>query len=162
MRHTRISNNNGAFASVVNECERTRDLSSLFQVFFCECVCSSRLLTHSVEKYPATLDIVVRLLICKNHHIWLVIQPVRSCILKYKWHTPRYGRPEGPLIIFVFCFLLFNFLNFHFIKFGFCFFTFQFFGFSFYPFWFFFFAFQFCSFSFYQFFFTNLVLKTKK
>ena len=28
--HTCISNNNGAFASVVNGCERTRDLSSLF------------------------------------------------------------------------------------------------------------------------------------
>ena len=61
MKHTSISNNNGAFASVVNECERTRDLSSLFQVFFfvCVCVCSSRRLTHSVEKYPATLNIVV-------------------------------------------------------------------------------------------------------
>ena len=31
---TVISNTKGAFASVVNECERTRDLSSLFQVFF--------------------------------------------------------------------------------------------------------------------------------
>ena len=53
MKHTCISNNNGAFASVVNECEKTRDLSSLFQVFFlcvCVCVSSSRLLTNSVEK----------------------------------------------------------------------------------------------------------------
>ena len=41
MKHTRISNNNGAFASVVNECEKTRDLSSLFQVFCVSvCVCS--------------------------------------------------------------------------------------------------------------------------
>ena len=72
VKHIRTSSNTGAFASFVNECEKgTRDLSSLFPVFF---VCSSSLLTHLAEKYLAALNIAVRFLISKNHHIRLLIQ----------------------------------------------------------------------------------------
>ena len=66
VKHTRNLNNTGAFASFVNACERTQEISQVYFKFF---LCSSRLLTHSAEKYPATLNIVVRLLIFKNHHI---------------------------------------------------------------------------------------------
>ena len=156
VRHTRISNNNGAFASVVNECERTRDLSSLFQVFFlCVCVFLKASYTFS---WKVSCYFEYWLLICMNHHIWLVIQPVRSCILKYKWRTPHLRKPRGAHFCFsVFCFLLFNFSLFHSTNFGFCFLLFNFLNFRFINFGFCFLLFNFSVFHFIHFGFSFLL-----
>ena len=54
VKHKHTSNNTDAFASFVNEYERAQEISQVYFQFFC--VCYSRL-THSAEKYPATLNI---------------------------------------------------------------------------------------------------------
>ena len=84
VKHTRTLNNTCAFA---NHYERAQEISQVyFQYFFFEC--SSRLLVHSAEKYPDSLNIVVRLLMFKGRHIRPVIQKINRSILKCRWHLP--------------------------------------------------------------------------